>query len=147
MTALAKITAPYLVDDASGHALKLGVYPAGEALPVCCPVYIDTDGTLKKCVSTATYTAPANVSKFDGVVIQAAPTIGDVCTVWGIGTRLRVTNGTTVNAQNQIVIGSLVFVSATAGALDQAAVASADGTFPIAKGVSITDIRIIRPPL
>jgi hypothetical protein len=147
MTELVKIAAPYLVDDASGHALKLGVYPAGEALPACCPVYIDTNGTLKKCVSTATYTAPANVSKFDGVVIHPATNIGDVCTVWGIGTRIRVTNGTTVNAQNQIVIGSLLFVSDTAGAFEQAAVASADGTFPIAKGVSITDICIIRPPL
>jgi hypothetical protein len=136
MTAnLSKLSAPILADDASGHAHKIGVFTAGEVIPVASPVYIHSDGKIYKSVSSAC--TISNIAKFDGFVIDGCAS-GEVVTVWGIGTRVKV-------VASGLVIGTYQWVSATAGAISDTKVASAD--LPISKAVSATEIRVIRLPL
>lgn len=128
---MTKTAAPYLSDTIA--PLRIAPLFAGEVLPVLCPCYIDTDGTVKKCVSTAVDIA--NHAKFDGICIKGAAAIGDPVTLYGLGARIKA-------ADSGLTIGTLWWVSATAGALYDTKVASADT--PVAKAVSATDIKIIR---
>jgi hypothetical protein len=128
---LTKISAPYLSD--TNLPVKMSGLFAGEVLPVACPCYIHTDGKVYKCVSTKV--DEANHAVFDGFCISGALAIGDPVTLVGLGARIHVTaSGNT--------IGARYWVSATAGAISDTKVATADA--PIAKAVSATDIRIIR---
>jgi hypothetical protein len=135
---ITKIASPRLADTHT--PIRRGPLYAGEVLPVACPCYVHTDGKVYKCVSTAVYTAPATTSKWDGFCIQGAAAIGDPVTLFGEGTRVTI-------AASGLTIGAFHYVSATAGALYDAAVAASDGTHPVSKVVSATDILIIRPPL
>jgi hypothetical protein len=131
MANLTKITAPYLADTIA--PLRMSPLYAGEAIPVASPCYIAADGTVMKCVTTTV--DEANHPWFDGICIAGAAAIGDPVTLFGLGARIHVTaSGNT--------IGARYWISATAGSISDAKVASAD--VPFAKAVSATDIRIIR---
>jgi hypothetical protein len=128
---ITKITAPYLADTIA--PLRISPLYAGEAIPVCSPCFIHTDGKAYKCVSTEV--DEANHTKFDGISIAGAAAANDPVTLFGLGARIHV-------CASGLTIGARYWVSATAGAIYDAKVASADT--PIAKAVSATDIRIIR---
>jgi len=121
---------PDLVSAQSGMRIT-GLF-AGETLTEGQAVYLASDGTLKKAVSTQC--APANQAEFLGLVLHGA-VAGEPCTVFGRGCRVKYSTGMTP--------GALLWVSATAGALYDAKVASAD--IPAAIALSATDIMIIRP--
>lgn len=131
MTAnLTKGTAPALV---YGSPLRRSIL-AGEVLPAMCPVYIHTDGTALKCVSTAVLgtTHP----RFDGFVMNPALAIGAPVTVFSVGSVIH------LDVTETLVIGAVYWISATAGAISDTKVAAND--VPFAKAISTTDIQIIR---
>jgi hypothetical protein len=130
---LTKVTAPYWVVKSP---LRRTVR-AGEILPVACPVYIHSDGKAYKCVSTAC--TIGTISKWDGLTQQAAA-IGDAVTVMGVGARMHV-------CASGITIGAFYFVSGTAGAISDTKIAATDTNYPCFKGVSATDLEVVRPPL
>jgi hypothetical protein len=107
---------------------------AGETVADGSPVYLHTDGKFYKAVSSAC--TISNVSKFDGVCVKGAAS-GEPLTAFGIGTKIYI-------ADSGLTIGSFWFVSATAGALYDTAVASADTYLPVAEAISATTIEIVR---
>lgn len=106
---------------------------AGEVIADGSPVFLHTDGTFHKAVSTSV--GIANLSKFDGIVVSGATAAGLPCTAFGVGAKIHIAEGT-------LTIGQFVYVSATAGALYDAKVATADG--PVAKAITTSDIEVIR---
>lgn len=136
MANLTKATAPYLSDPRA--PLRLGPLYAGEVIPVGSPCYVKNDGLVYKCVTTVTGHV-VTVSAWDGFCISGAPAVGDPVTLFGIGARIHICETTGV------LIGTYYWISATPGAIATAAVVATD--IPFAKGVSATDIRIIRSPL
>ena len=89
----------------SGSALR-----AGEALDACAPCYIKVaDGLVYMCVGDAKATAVVA-----GFTAQAVAS-GDPVTLWGVGTLFLYDNAGGLDA------GDRLYVSATAGRLDDAA--------------------------
>lgn len=104
---------------------------AGEDLPAVSPCYIGSDGKVYKAVSTqCTIT---NVADFVGVTPKLVKS-GDPVTLFGKGARFNLGSGMTP--------GTLLWISATAGAWSDAKVATAD--LPLAWVISATDILVIR---
>lgn len=103
---------------------------AGAALDAGAPCYIKaSDGK----VYMSNGTAADEAATFDGFVPRACR-IGEAVTLFGVGARFRYGTGLTV--------GALLYVSATAGRLDDAA--TIGGTAPVAKVLNGgTDIRVI----
>ena len=120
------------VDASTGMFARqtTGSLYAGEALSVCAPCYIKaSDGKVYQSNGTAANEA----AKFDGITPRACA-IGEPVTLLGVGTRMRYGTG--------LVIGTDLFVSATAGRLDD--VASVGGLRAIARVRTATDIQITR---
>lgn len=131
----ATIVPPYLVNPRA--PLRLGPLVAGAAIDPGSPCYIKPDGLVYMCITTATGYV-ATVSAWDGFCIKARA-IGDPVTLFGVGSRIHITETTGV------LIGTFYWIAATAGQIDTTAAVATD--LPFAKGVSATDIIIIRPPL
>jgi hypothetical protein len=119
---------------ADPHAPVRLTAPAGEVLTAGMVVFLHTDGTLYKAVSTAT--TIANVSKFYGIVLRAAA-IGERVTAFGIGAKIHISDA--ANA-----IGSFWYVSATAGSLYDAKVAAADTYLPVIKMITANIGEVVR---
>lgn len=113
-------------------AIRITGLTAGVTLTEGQAVYLASDGTLLKAISTQCQ--PANVAEFLGLVLHGA-VAGEPCTVFGRGARIKFATGLT--------IGELLYVSATAGSLYNAKVATSDT--PAAICVSSTDIVLLRP--
>lgn len=104
---------------------------AGEALAVCAPCYISTvDGLVYQSNGAAANAA----AKFDGITARAVR-VGEPVTLFGVGTRFRLANGT-------LTPGSDLFLGTTAGNFDTAA--TTGGTVAIARTINTTDARVIR---
>lgn len=102
---------------------------AGEALDAAAPCYIkQSDGKVYMCNGT---TKGAEATKFDGFTPRACA-IGEPVTLFGVGARFRYGSALT--------IGARLYISATAGRLDDAP--SAGGVHEIARVINSTDIRI-----
>jgi hypothetical protein len=112
-------------------AQKVSGLLAGVALTAGDLVYLDSDGTVKKAVSTQC--TISNIPDFLGVC-PADVAAGRPVTVLGRGARVRISSSLTP--------GAFYWVSATAGALSTTKVASAD--VPCAIAIDATDILIIK---
>jgi hypothetical protein len=109
---------------------KTGNLFAGEALGAVVPCYIKSaDGLVYQSNGTAANEA----AKFDGFTARATAA-GEPVTLFGIGARFRYGTGLT--------IGNDLFVSATAGALDNAA--TTGGLRAIARVMTATDIVVTK---
>jgi hypothetical protein len=125
------------VAQASGDTTHLQKVPqisgdffAGEDLGAVVPCYIKaSDGKVYQCNGTAANEA----ATFFGFTPRAVAS-GQPVTLYGIGARFRYGTGLT--------IGAKLFISATAGALDNAA--TTGGTVAIARVINATDIQVIR---
>lgn len=125
------------VAQASGdttHLMKVpqisGDIYAGEALDAVAACYIKAvDGK----VYMSNGTAGNEAAKFDGFTPRACA-LGQPVTLYGVGARFRYGSGLTIGAD--------LYVSATAGRLDDAA--STGGITAIARVVTATDIRVTR---
>jgi hypothetical protein len=122
------------VRQADAHAPVRFTAPAGEILTAGMAVFLHTDGTWHKAVSTAT--TIANVSKWYGIVVTPAA-VGEPITAFGIGAKIYMT----ATAQT---IGTFWYVSATAGALYDAAVATADTYLPCIKMITAHVAEVVR---
>jgi hypothetical protein len=122
---------PDLVSAQSG--IRISGLKAGETLTEGQIVYIASDGTAMKAVSTQC--SPSNRAEFAGMVVHGA-VAGEPVTIFGRGCRMKV-------VESGLTIGQLLWVSGTAGALYNAKVASAD--VPAAICVTSTDIVLLRP--
>lgn len=102
---------------------------AGEAIDAGAACYIKAaDGKVYMSNGTSANAA----AKFDGIAAQAAAA-GQGVTLFGPGTRFRYGTGLT--------IAGLMYISATAGRLDDAA--TTGGTTAVAKAISATEIVIV----
>ena len=130
MTAVT-ITNPGLdgVSAVKGGLMISGLF-AGEALAKGSAVYIKNDGLVYLAVSTAT--EATNVAAFAGLV-ERAYAAGDPVTIFGQGNIFQLSTSLTP--------GALLYVSATAGSLDSAKIASSDT--PKAKCISTTSVVIL----
>jgi hypothetical protein len=127
---MADITAANVsVDTSTGQfAPQIPDLVAGEALTAGACVYIKSDGK----VWLADGSAADALAGFVGIVAKAYA-VGRACTVFMVGTRMRYAAGMTP--------GTPLFLSATAGALADAA--TTGGVRPIARAITATDIMII----
>ena len=123
---------PHLTDP---HAPVRITIKAGAVFTGGQTAFIHTDGTAH--LGDAAVTGIANVSKFDGVVLNAAA-IGEPVTLFGIGAKIYITDAT-------LTIGNFYYVAATPGLFNIAAkVATADTYLPVAKCISAHEIMIVR---
>lgn len=109
---------------------------AGEALGVGNACKIGSDGLVQQSVSTEWLGASGTnaVIDFDGICPQAY-VAGDAVSLYGKGSVI-------ANYGASLVVGTPLYVSATAGILSDVKVASID--MPVAKVISATDILILR---
>jgi hypothetical protein len=108
---------------------------AGEAINAGDACFIHTDGKAYQCDS-ADHTGIANVSKFDGISINAC-SIGGTTTLFGVGAKIKLTD----TAQT---IGSFWYVGANQGVLYDTKVATADTYLPVVKFISATVAQVVR---
>jgi hypothetical protein len=130
----ANITKSSVIDLADVHAPIRVTVEAGETIADGSPVFIHTDGKAYKAVSTEC--TISNVTKYDGMVIRGN-SIGNPVTLFGVGTKIKIADAT-------LTIGAFYFVSATAGALYDAKVASADTYFPVCKAITSSVVEVVR---
>lgn len=103
---------------------------AGEAIPAVAPCYIKSDGKVYKAVSTqTTISGIADVHGFS----PKAYNVGEAISLYGAGARFDYGTGLTP--------GAYLYVSATAGALSNVAVATLDK--PCALVINATDIIVL----
>jgi hypothetical protein len=122
---------PHLVKEGS----SLVTVVAGAAIAAGDMCYIDANGLAQLAVSTQCVIA--NVSNFQGCSINAA-VVGDPVTLHGIGAQIYFT----ATAQT---LNTLWYVSATAGKVYDAKVATADTTFPVLKMITAYVAEIVHP--
>lgn len=104
---------------------------AGEDLALCGPCYLkSSDGLVYKSNGTALNEA----AEFIGISPRGAR-LGEAVTIYGQGTRFRVSGGT-------LVPGDFYFVAATAGAWDN--VATIGDTVGTIQAISTTDAIVCR---
>jgi hypothetical protein len=122
---------PYLVKSGTSKVSCV----AGAAIVAGDICYIDANGLAQLAVSTQCVIA--NVSQFQGISITAHAA-GDPVTLFGIGAQVYLTD--TAQTGN-----TLWYVSATAGKVYDAKVATADTTFPVLKMITTHVGEIVHP--
>lgn len=110
---------------------------AGVALSKGDACYVDSNGLVQKSVSTVNSpnTGTFMRSAFDGLVGQEYASGTKGVTLYGIGAKFGY-------AASGLTIGQHLWITATAGALGDAKIATNDE--PVAKVISATDIIVIR---
>ena len=130
MADLTKVAQASLDASSGMYAPQIPDLVAGEALGAVVPCYIKAaDGKVYQSNGTAA-TEPA---KFDGMTARAV-SIGQALTLFAVGARFRYGTG--------LVIGTDLFISATAGKLADAA--TVGGVRAIARVINSTDIRVTK---
>jgi hypothetical protein len=123
---------PRLADP---HAPVRVTVVAGEAITAGDACFIHTDGKAYQCDSTD-HTGIANVTKFDGISINAV-TAGDPVTLFGIGAKIYLTS-------TDQTIGTFWYVGANEGVLYDTKVASADTYLPVVKFITANVAQVVR---
>lgn len=128
--------APNVDGQSALTAERLAPYQAGVSLAKGDAVYIDSNSRLQKAVSTVIGITGSHQAwaKFDGIVVETYISGSKGCAIYGAGTRVGYASGMTV--------GNFLWVSNSAGKLNDAMQSAVD--MPVAKIVSATDIFILR---
>jgi hypothetical protein len=119
---------------ADAHAPVRFTAIAGAAIAIGDLCYIDSGGLAQLAVSTQC--TIANVTSYEGISLTVAAA-GEAVTLFGIGSKIYLT------ATDQ-TIGTFWYVSATAGKLYDAKVATADTYYPVIKMITANVGEIVR---
>jgi hypothetical protein len=109
---------------------------AGEAIDAGSPAYIESTGLAYMCVSGECGVLAANVSKYDGFVINDTES-GESVTLFGVGTRIHISDA-------GLQEGDFYFVSGNKGELATTSQLANDTYLPVAKAITDSDIIVVR---
>lgn len=128
MATIAKAGTPSISTTTPCPAHHISGLVAGEAIAAGDLCYVKSDGKVWRSTGTAANAA----AKVDGMVLQAAA-VGDGCSLY-FDVNVRYGSGLTPGAR--------YYLSATAGAIDDAA--TIGGTAPIGFAIDATRIRVLQ---